>query len=164
MSIRPSVSKANERKGGEEEILATDSLIHPPLTRPTPPNHRPICVTYKHKKRFGVSYIENCFFFFFELFYKLPITGSNYSNVTGATLLKFLSVVDISFEYFRNLEIIFVKNTSETLLLQLFSQWKLKVLMRNHHSNFLRKLAKRFRSFWFMFHFPYLFWRFNFFF
>ena len=61
------------------------------------------------------------------------------------------------FECSRNLEIIFVKNTSKNLLLQFFFQWKLKVFIQNHHSNFLRMLAKGLKSFLLVLKFDFLF-------
>ena len=60
------------------------------------PHHRRICVTYKLEKQLfrGVSCIENswnsC-----KISSKLPIMESDCSNVSGATLLKSLSAVDI---------------------------------------------------------------------
>ena len=133
------VQKENERNKGGQQILATDSLIHPWFAswqiicsqqflrrwtsvwiirnKKAHLQDMLVCVAFKSEQQ--ITY--RCFLYWkpvfsYKIFRKLTSTKSYYSNVASATLLKSLPVLDI---FLQILQELYLKNTSERLLVQL---------------------------------------------
>ena len=151
----------SDRHFFEGEFLRTFSFITSIRMKKSHPRNGRIYIIFKHKKQSPKS----CFLYWkrfllnsWETFKRLPITGSDFNNVSGTTLFKSLSIVATFPKILQKLRTNFPEKTfqkaASTVLMR--SPFKITIFI------FWGQLAERLNSFGFKSQFHILFWNFDF--